>query len=90
MSPARNAESKEGVVSDVGGNQGLDMTNAMTLGALGVGAVGSLVYALYAERENRRRANRRIGFRRRNGKRSAEQPETAERREKDDRILRGM
>ena len=36
---------------------GFDVANAVTLGALGVGAVGSLVYALYADRAMRRLAN---------------------------------
>ena len=34
---------------------GFDVANAVTLGALGVGAVGSLVYALYADRAMMRR-----------------------------------
>ena len=39
------------VAPDMGG---FDVANAVTLGALGVGAVGSLVYALYADRAMKR------------------------------------
>lgn len=44
-------EDDSSVAPDLGG---FDVTNAVTLGALGVGAVGSLVYALYADRAMRR------------------------------------